>query len=345
MNPNQNNVNGGQVNNQGIPNPQTPQPQVAPTPQVVPQPQVAPQPVVNNVPGPQNVVPNGMTEQQVVNNEETKKSNPFIVIVLIVALILFIFNMEKVEEYYNKYILKKTPQETTRPISVETNELIKIGETTSYNKVSNIKFYNFKKGDETNLLFTYEALEKINTPETLGIFIEIYNADKVLIYKEEFLSKEIIEKDTAKTYNLSLKNDIYDYYENSYYVLVKTYKTEEKNLTSSITCKKSTTLNTSILDEEIKYKFRNNNLIGYDVTKEVKYPEDVEPIADRNTNKLLNEYNNVSKYIRSASYNNNKLLYSVDLEYSVEGFEPLYSKGIIDNVIKLKETEKEWNCE
>lgn len=350
MNPNENNVNGGQVNPQGVPTPmqQPVAPQPVAQPQSVQQP-VSPQPqqVVNNIPGPQtvNAVPTVMPEQQVVNNDERKKSSPIIVIILILALILFIFNMEKVEDYYNKYILKKTPETETKNVSVETNELLKIGETTNYNKVSNIKFYNFKKGDESNILFTYEALEKINTPETLGIYIEIYDANKNLLFVEEFKSKEIIEKDTAKTYNLSLKKDIYDYYTNAYYVLAKTYTKEEKDSTSSIVCKKSTVLSTSTLEEEIKYNFRNHALIGYNVNKTVNASEETESLSDGNTTKLSKEYNNVYKFIKSVTYSNKNLSYNVDLEYSIEGFEPLYEKGVIDNIIKTKEQDKEWNCE
>ena len=352
MNPNQNNVNGGQPVQPTQPATQPVQPPVqqpvqAPLQQPVQQPvpqQPQPSQPVNNVPGLAPVAQTVMPEQQVVNNDEKKKSSPLIVIILIMALVLFVFNMEKVEDYYNKYILKKTP-ETNTPTTVETNELLKIGETTNYNKVSNIKFYNFKKGDETNLLFTYEALEKINMPETLGIFIEIYDADKNLIYIEEFKSKEAIEKDTARTYNLSLKSSIYNYYDNSYYALVKTYKSEDKEAKSSITCKKTVSLSTSVLNQEIKYNFKNNSLISYEVNKTVEVPEGLESFSDRNTVELAKEYNNVSTFIRTAVYNNYKLSYVVDLEYNVDGFEPLYAKGVINNVIKIKEQAKEWICE
>lgn len=360
MNPNQNNLNGGQVNPgvQGTQQPVT-QPQSVPTPQPINQPQVSqqqpvmttqpvqPQQVVNNIPGPQSVsgIPTAMPEQQVINNEERKKSNPIVVIILIALLILFIYKMDVVEEYFNKYILKKSPEVETTQTSTETNELIKIGETTTYNKVSNIKFYNFKKGDETNLIFTYEASEKINTPELLGIVIELYDANKKLINKEKFITKEAIEKDTAKTYNISLKSDVYDYYNNSYYILVKKYTDDEINSTSSFTCKKTTSLDTSILDEEIKYNFKNNELISYDVNKSVKIPEGANVVPDKNVTTLSREYNNIYKFIKSVNYSNNTLKYTVDLGYSIEGFEPLYEKGTIVNIIKSKEEDKEWKCE
>lgn len=266
-------------------------------------------------------------EPVVITPKKSKGSN--IVLVLVIAvLIAFVYKIDYFIELYENYMEtgSLTPKKT--PTDNLSNGYILIGEKNSYMRIKNIKFYNFKKDGDMKLSFNYEAFEKYNDSASLEIYIEIYNSSKEILYKELFDTGKVIEKNTTVNYSMNLESDVY---EGAYYALVKVYSEEEKNATSSLTCKYQD--NMYIIEN--KYNFKNNGLVSYDVSKESISEENIE---------LENEYNSL-KDLFTVNYEGNKLTYSVDLNTELLDYNPIYKKGTAPITLKNREELKKWNCE
>ena len=327
-----NNENQGQINN----TPQTPlQPQNTNVPQSPVQ-----QPVeVNNSVTEVPTVPTGNEEITVVNTER-KKTSSIIMLILVGILIAFVFNIDKVIEYYDNYmatgnLTSKTNNETTNNL---VNGFILIGENTSRIQIDKIIFYNFKKKDESSsIIFNYESSLKYDNVPSLNIYIEFYNSEKELIYKKLFDLTNTIEKDVVRTDSVIVPSDVL---QDAYYALVKKYTQSELNSTQTLTCKYNKNEEEQVLNYNIVYNFKNNELINYIVNKQIlNYNTDSESY-----NSLNLEYLVASQKL-NAVFQSGNLNYTIDLEKDLNGYTPLYEKGTLRTIIKNKEKLKEWVCE
>jgi len=358
MNNEVNNVN-NQVNNTTVPNnnvippqttpaqvPQSTQPSVAqPTPMpatpssvVKPTPMPAP---AGNVVNPTQLssqpaqvppIPSAANQELTVVNTTKKRTSNIILIIFLILMILVVFNIDTVLKYYDNYM--KTGSLTKDTNEQSTDNLVSgyilINDNSSSMKVNNINFYNFRKKNDTMLTFNYESSNSFDDPKAMNVYVELYNSEKVLIYKGLFNPNEKIERDSVRLYSIELDNYVYS---EAFYALIKKYNSGESNK-ASMTC----TFSEDSVSYKIVYNFENEMLINYTVNKE---------LLDNNKHyktEITDEYNSVSKYI-SATYDNNKLNYSVDLSNSIAGFNPLYEYGTVKVVIKNKEELKKWNCE
>ncbi len=327
-----NNENQGQINN----TPQTPlQPQNTNVPQSPVQ-----QPVeVNNSVTEVPTVPTGNEEITVVNTER-KKTSSIIMLILVGILIAFVFNIDKVIEYYDNYmatgnLTSKTNNETTNNL---VNGFILIGENTSRIQIDKIIFYNFKKKDESSsIIFNYESSLKYDNVPSLNIYIEFYNSEKELIYKKLFDLTNTIEKDVVRTDSVIVPSDVL---QDAYYALVKKYTQSELNSTQTLTCKYNKNEEEQVLNYNIVYNFKNNELINYIVNKQIlNYNTDSESYKSLNLEYL------VASQKLNAVFQSGNLNYTIDLEKDLNGYTPLYEKGTLRTIIKNKEKLKEWVCE
>ena len=278
-------------------------------------------------------------ETEVINTSHKKTSNVFMFIV-IVLIIIFIYKIDDVIAYFDTNFAPTVSDDVDNTSSNNlVNGFIVINENNSFIKVEKIKFYNFRKSN-SEITFNYVSDKKYKTTDSLGIYIEIYNISKELLYKE-LVNLSDVESDTIRLTSMKVTNDVY---QDAYYVLVKTYSEEEKNAKTTLVCKYNVSDDKVVLNYQVTYNFINNSLNDYTVSKEYTSTE----TNSETTNvkdELLNENNNAVKYGITTEYSENKLTYSVDLNNLKEGFVPLYDSSTVKKTIINKESLKKWNCE
>ena len=278
--------------------------------------------------GTENTV--NQSELEVIQTAPKNSASNAVLIIFLILLIAFVLNIDTIISMYDQY---KDSKNIVNPANKNTNNLtdgyILINENTSSIRLKDIKFYNFRKSQGKGITFSYEALAKYDNPSSLEIYVEIYNSEKEILYKELFNPNQKIEKDTVRTYTLNVDDDIFN---NAFYALVKIYTDEEKQSTKTLTC----TLDNENQTSKNTYIFVNDGLSSYEVSKSVK-GEDEEA--------LQKEYDDIKESNTTAVYENKTLTYKIDLNNENADIVTLYDKGTTLKTIKDKETLKEWNCE
>lgn len=297
-------------------------------------------------------------EVAVINTTKEKKGGSTLLIVLLVLLVLFVFNMNTVINLFNNiYNSIFSKQEVVKNPNDGDNLLdgyILINEDSSV-ETDNIKFYAFKKNDDV-LSFTYNASQKIEDVAILSIFIELYNANKEVLYKEIFNVKPGIDKEVVKSYQIVLEDDIKA---SVYYARIRKYTDAEYNSTQTLTCSQNLSEGDIKATYNITYNFKNNELMSYNVSKEATQSiPTAQTNIDETTNnegitteveknkyeiEIENEYSSLPASI-NGNLTNGKLTYTVNLENEIADYIPLYKKGAIITVVKMKETDKGWVC-
>lgn len=278
-------------------------------------------------------------ETEVINTSHKKSSNIFMFIIIIL-IIVFIYKIDDVIAYFDNNfspVIDDTVDNTSSSNLVD--GFIVMNENNSFIKVEKIKFYNFVKSNN-EITYNYVSDKKYKTTDSLGIYIEIYNINKELLYKE-LVNISNIETDTIRLNRMKVTNDVY---QDAYYILVKTYSEKEKTAKTSLVCKYNVSDEEIVLNYQITYNFINNNLNDYVVSKEYLSTE-LNSKTTEVKDELLNENNEAIKYGISTEYNGNKLIYTVDLNNVKEGYTPLYDSSTVKKTIINKESLKKWNCE
>ncbi len=267
-----------------------------------------------------------MPEQTVINTKKSKGSN-IALIIIIALLIAFVFNVDKMAEYYQNYI----ETGSLKPVNVPTDNLsggyIVINQADSSINVSNIRFYNFERRGDNRISFTFSSGSKYSDVTSENIYISIFNSEKELLYKELFDPKKEVEV-AVSSYSMDVGSDVY---ESAFYALVKKHTAEDLAQTSSLKC----TYTDGQYKYEYTYKFVNEFLDSYDVSKQ--------SIDESTYHALESEYNELKSKI-NVGYENNTIKYTVNLNTDSE-IEKLYEKGVTSTIIKNKEIEKKWTCE
>lgn len=286
---------------------------------------------------PQNEV--APAETEVINTSRKKSSNIFMFIIIIL-IIVFIYKIDDVIAYFDNNFAPTVSDRVENTTSSNlVDGFIVMNENNSFIKVEKIKFYNFKKSNG-EIVYNYVSDKKYKTTDSLGIYIEIYNIEKELLYKE-LVNISDIETDAIRTNNMKVTNDVY---QDAYYILVKTYSEEEKNKKTTLTCKYDESNDMIVLNYKVIYNFTNNVLTSYTVSKEF-LASDINSSQTKAKDELLNENNEATKYGITTEYSENKLSYTVDLNNVKEGFKPLYDSTTVRKTIINKESLKKWNCE
>lgn len=278
-------------------------------------------------------------ETEVINTSRKKSSNIFMFIIIIL-IIVFIYKIDDVIAYFDNNF---SPTISDRVENTTSSNLVDgfivMNENNSFIKVEKIKFYNFKKSNG-EIVYNYVSDKKYKSTDSLGIYIEIYNIEKELLYKE-LVNISNVETDAIRTNNIKVTNDVY---QDAYYILIKTYSEDEKNKKTTLTCKYDESNDMIVLNYKITYNFTNNVLTSYTVSKEF-LASDINSAQTKVKDELFNENNEAIKYGITTEYSENKLSYTVDLNNVKEGFKPLYDSNTVRKTIINKESLKKWNCE
>ena len=330
-NMNNNPVNNGNVNPN--PNPVNTNPVPGPAAPIAPVPEAAPETQLGVT-----EVPTGNEDIAVVDTEKRKTSS-IVMIILVAILILFVLNMDKIIEIFDNFtsngsISNKTNNDKKNNL---VNGYILIGDSTSGTEIDKIKFYNFKKREEdSTIIYNYESSSKYSDTSSLNLYIEIYNSDKEILYREQFNVEGGVEKDSVENKSIVVTSDVL---ESAYYALVKKDSGSTNNVTT-LTCKYNSTDGESTLNYNIIYTFKNDGLTKYIVNKQIFNYDS----SSGSYKALETEYNSASEKI-SAIFQSGSLNYTVDFDKDLNGFTPLYEKGSLSTIIKNKEKLKGWVCE
>ncbi len=277
------------------------------------------------------------TDNVTVINTQKSKTSYVGLVIFVIILIIFVVNMDKVIDLYDKYVTNKEPVIPNKEV---TNNLvdgfIQVNDSNSFQVVDNIKFYNFDKNGSNKILFNYSSTSSKSNINDLELNIELYNSEKQLIYRELFKDDNGIERNTVKSYKLILDKDVYS---KAYYALVKTYSDSEKNNTTTLTCIYSNSSN-SIDNYKIVYTFINKALSSYSVNKQTNATNE----SSLSYKELKNEFDSIPTSF-NATFSNGVLNYSIDLNNDLGVFTPLHEKGTIDIIVKNREISKKWTCE
>lgn len=322
--------------------PQTAQPVQSVQPQTVVAPTVQPTPEtpMPEMPAMPEVAPMEATpmEEQVISTHKKKTSN-LIMYILVIILILFVVFIDPIKEFITDKITDFKPNNPNTSENLISG-FLKLEEKSGYIKVNNIKYYNVKKSNETNIILNYEPYKNSSNIEKEGIYIELYNADKEILSKTLFNPSKI-EKEVVRTFTFEVTNDVYT---DAFYALVKTYTDEELKSTKTLTCKYTVNNDNITLNYVNTYEFINNSLTKYNVNKTFSYKED-NTESNKYKGELKSEYLNINDFNIKSEYNDTSLKYSIDLSNEIKDFRPLYKKDTIITIVKNKEELKKWKCE
>lgn len=305
-------------------------PTVQPTP-ATPMPEMPAMPEV----APMEAAP---MEEQVISTHKKKTSN-LIMYILVIILILFVVFIDPIKEFITDKIIDFNPNNPNTSENLISG-FLKLEEKSGYIKVNNIKYYNVKKSNETNIILNYEPYKNSSNIKKEGIYIELYNADKEILSKTLFNPSKI-EKNVVRTFTFEVTNDVYT---DAFYALVKTYTDEELKSTKTLTCKYTVNNDNITLNYVNTYEFINNSLTKYNVNKTFSYKED-NTESNKYKNELKSEYLNINDFNIKSEYSDTSLKYSIDLSNEIKDFRPLYKKDTIITIVKNKEELKKWKCE
>ncbi len=283
-------------------------------------------------------------------NTTTKKTNNAIIFILIAILALVSYFFNDIANFYQETLF---PLFTNNDKNSDNNTInddngfnlvdgyIKVGEPNSYINLKDIKFYNFRKNDSGKYIsFNYLSSVKYSDIKDEEIYLELYNSNKEILYKELFNSESVIDKDSVSTYKLNVNESEYN---NVSYALVKIYSDSEKKSTSKLVC--TYKINNEFINLKYinTYEFINNSLTKYSVSKGYEKIQD-NAIILGTQEEIKNEYINITKYNITSKYNDVSLEYSIDLSNYPKDFNPLYERNTIITIIKNKEKLKGWEC-
>lgn len=259
---------------------------------------------------------------EVINTKKVSTSNVG-VFIIVILLILFIFNVDKLASLYDKYMVSSSLTTNNNSSDNLSSGYIQIGEASSSKKVNDITFNNFKKTGNNLITFNYNSAYSYEVGQSLGIYIELYDSSKQLLYRTSFMPTVKIDKDTTIQHEISLPSD--KLYSGSYYANVAVLSNES---TKTLVCT-STKDNFNYRNE---YTFSNDMLTSYEISKEYTGQEEDKTLETEFTS-LDSSYN--------ATYQNNVLKYTVNANMS----EAEYTNGVSSYFVKSGQEAKEWKCE
>ncbi len=283
-------------------------------------------------------------------NTTTKKTNNAIIFILIVILALVSYFINDIANFYQEKLFPLfTNNDKNNDNNTSNNDngfnlvdgYIKIGEPSSYINLKDIKFYNFRKNDSGKYIsFNYLSSVKYSDIKEEEIYLELYDSNKEILYKELFNSESVIDKDSVSTYKININESEYN---NVSYALVKIYSDSEKKSTSKLVCTYKVNNEFINLEYTNTYEFTNNALTKYSVNKGYEKLQD-NAIILSTQEEIKKEYMNITKYNITSKYNDVSLEYSIDLSNYPKDFNPLYEKDTIITIVKNKEKLKGWEC-
>ena len=156
--------------------------------------------------------------QNVIMTNKKKTSVAFIFIAVILVG-LFIYFIDDILAYFNQNyspVIENTEVESSSANLTE--GMIKIGEQTSYIKIKYIRFYNVKKSNN-QIFISYLSDKNYNNVNELGIIIQLFNAEKEILFEDNFSVSGSVESGKTRQYKIIVEEDTYN---DAVYALIKT---------------------------------------------------------------------------------------------------------------------------
>lgn len=276
------------------------------------------------------------------NTSSNKKSSNLLFFIAIIVLLLVTFFIDDVvdlltEDNY-QYVNGITPDSTSNNL---VNGFIKVGENNSFMKLNKVKFYDFKQASDGTISLTYVSDKNISKPENLDIYVELYNSNQELLYKELFNPDTKVENGVVTLYSIYVTNDVYLA---TFYAKVVEYTKEEEKSSQTVVCTFKISNSLINLLYTNTYHFTNYKLDSYDVSK--TYTSDSSNAeTEKYKSVLAEEHATLEKYSITSNYTESLLTYSIDLNNYPEGYTTLYKLNTVPLTIKNKEKLKDWTCE
>ena len=274
-------------------------------------------------------------EVTVINTQKEKKSSPTLLLVLIGLLIVFVFCMDTIVGFVKGFIFKPAPINNVSKDDNQLEQYLTIGEAGQV-ETDGIKFYSFKKASGNTIEYNYISSNNIaaGSVASIQIYIELYNINKEIIHKELFDVTNGLGKDVVKSYSIQLNSELHSV---ASYARIRKYSEADLSSEQTLTCTLTDSDGTASAVYKNIYHFKNNELVSYDVTKNVGIEE------NSLFTKADSEFNSLPPSL-GATFSNGVLSYSIDLTSDITGFVPLYTKGTIITNIRSSETNKKWIC-
>lgn len=297
------------------------------------------------------VVDLNTTSPQVSPNEEQKssKSNIGLILIIFILIGLFIIFLPYIDSFLkNVDTFNYYSNSTSEPLELNLiNGLILIDDE-SYMTVSDIKFYNFSKKSDNIININYISNKSISNIDSLNIYISLYNSTEELIYRTQMNNINDIVKDSVDIYKLSVNTDVYG--------TAKYAKVEQISKSilantpeTSLECIYDKTDDDVNLYYDIKYYFKLEGLIKYEVNKNILYLNETESeTLSEYKQELTDEFDLVSNTnIKNIQKEDLLLSYTVnyeDFDSLDSDFTSLFEEGTIKSTIETEETSLGWEC-
>ena len=291
------------------------------------------------------LMPAMQTEQIVLDNEKKKQSSDFVIIVIVLIMIVGVFYIDNIIEFVKNNISQTTPS-----IEIDANSdnlyegYIKMNEEKSGITLDKlVRFYNFTTNNENyTITLNYKTLKDVKNITEKGYYIEFYDVEKKVLYKELLTKSDKHTQDSTYMYKITLDSNVY---EDVTYALVKKYDKNELNKETSLNCIYK--VSNQGYNELYKhnFKFKNDMLASYDVNKYIELIDVNNASAKKAKLAIQDEYDKLNNLQLPATYENDKLVYSINLEEVTTSYIPLYKKGTTSRVIEEREEYLKWECE
>ena len=311
--------------------------------------------ITNAIPQPEEIevfesmpeveMPQLNTEHVVLDNSKKKQSSDIGILIIIIIMIISVLNMDKIIQFVENNIMQKPPTGVSDANSDNLYDgLVKINDEKSGITVDKkIRFYNFRKNNELfEITLNYKTLIDMKDIGEKGYYIELYNSNKDVLYKELFVKEGKHTANDVGTHKIQLDSNIFEL---AVYASAIIY--EEKDINKEITLNCMYKVNNPGYNELYKHNFvfKNDMLVKYDVDKFIELIDVNNASAKKAKNVIQDEYDKLNMLDLPATYENEKLQYSIDLETVTSSYIPLYKKGTTSFVVKDREEYLKWECE
>lgn len=293
---------------------------------------------MNNENNNTNEIPCASDEKIVIKTvKEKKKTNFTPALIIIIVLGLGIYYMDDIIKLFEPKTLPIIKENNTNDSLVD--GFIVIDDNTAYMTRDDIRFYNFKKSDNENIItLNYIPYKNYDTTNELLIYIELFNQEKEMIYKDKYIDTNL-NIDQVKTYTMNIPNNILN---DSVYAIIKKHTLKEINEKTTLTCRFKEVGQGYDLTYKNIYNFINEELIDYEVNKELNISEE-NTVSTKYKNDIENEIQNINSKNIKISYENNKLNYKIDLNKLDDNF-TTYTLKDTKSIVKNSMLEG-WVCE
>lgn len=270
------------------------------------------------------------------------KENKIILLILI-GIVIFAFMLPTITSWFSKNSIFTYTGNMEEIKNTDTIDgMLEIGTEKGTITAKNIRFYNFTKKTNNQITVVYLPESGINDVKDKNIFIELYNKNKNVVYRTQFLSDKKLERKVQGVYTLNVNNTLYK--EAVYGKIVVITEKEFAKGSETLACTIINKENEYEIENKITYNFSNQGLTSYVVSRKINN-SDTEEISSNIFEKeeaIINKTN-----ISDLVVDNDKIQYTIDLQNfdsKNSGYTTLYTKGSLKRQVSLSEEEQGWSC-